>query len=52
MEIPVKQHERQDVKDAKQAEMLNLQSHNTSSPVKYDGQPLISLKWVVTESEA
>ena len=51
MTIPVKQHNRPDVIEAKKIEMENLMTHGTWTEVPYNGQELVSTKWVITESE-
>ena len=51
VEIPVKDHGRPDVVEAKEKEMDNLRGYDTWSEVPFTGQDLVGLKWVITASE-
>ena len=51
VEIPTKQHVREDVKQAKLKEISNLENYNVFEKVSDTGQERISARWVITEKE-
>ena len=51
VELPTKEHNRPDVKEAKRKEIENLKSFNTFEEVDDEGQEVIDSRWVITEKE-
>ena len=51
VELLTKEHDREDVKEAKQKEIDNLDNYKVYEKVKDVGQPRIGARWVVTEKE-
>ena len=51
VEVPVKHHNREDVKTAKINELMNLDRYDVFERVKDNGQEKISARWVITEKE-
>ena len=51
VELSVKEHNREDVKEAKQKEIENLKSYQVYEEVEDTGQVCVSARWVITEKE-
>ena len=51
VEIPVRQHGRDDVKEAKANEIKNLEQYDVFETVEDEGQNCIGTRWVFTEKE-
>ena len=51
IELSTKEHNREDVKAAKQKEIENLDNYNVYEKVQDVGQKLIGARWVITEKE-
>ena len=51
VEIPTRQHFREDVKAAKLKEIKNLENYDVFAKVDDNGQEAINARWVVTEKE-
>ena len=51
IEIPTKHHGRDDVKEAKEKEIKNLQNYNVFDKVAEDGKNCIGARWVIMEKK-
>ena len=52
VELPVRQHKRPEVIEAKEIEMKNLKDYDTFEEVEDFGQERITSRWVITVKEA
>ena len=52
VELPVKEHNRPDVLEAKRKEVENLEKYNVFEKVKNEGQETIGTRWVITAKES
>ena len=51
VELPISEHWRPEVKEAKKVEIKNLQDHETFVEVKDEGQAKVGSRWVITKKE-
>ena len=52
VELPIREHSREDVKEAKNKELINLDNYGVFTKVSDEGQSAIGARWVITEKEA
>ena len=51
VELPIKEHGRPEVIEAKEKEVENLKKYKVFEKVKDEGQQLIGTSWVITQKE-
>ena len=51
VEVPVREHEKEEMIEAKQKEIENLKLYETFEEVDDEGQEAIGSRWIVTEKE-
>ena len=51
VELPLKEHKRPEVMEAKQKEIENLKHYNTFEEVNDENQERITMRWVITQKE-
>ena len=51
VEVPVKEHGKPEIKEAKQKEIENLETYETFEEVEDIGQETIGSRWIVTKKE-
>merc|ERR1711895_242355 len=51
VEVPVREHGKQEIVEAKENEIQNLKTYETFEEIKDEGQETIGSRWIITEKQ-